>query len=66
MARLRARKRGVLIMKCNVEGCPNIEDLNFGELLYHLRDVHAFGDRKMLEYFVENMQTLKEEWERYE
>ena len=48
-------------MKCKNEGCTNSEDLNFGELNYHLRSVHAFGDRKMLEYFVKHIQALRAE-----
>ena len=53
-------------MKCKVEGCSNAEDLRFGELYYHLKAVHSFGNRKMLEYFTGNSQTLKEELMRYE
>ena len=48
-------------MKCKVEGCTNLEDLNFGEFHYHLRDVHAFGDQKMLEYYLKHFQSLRAE-----
>ena len=48
-------------MKCKAKGCTNSEDLNFGELMYHLRDVHAFGDRPLLDYFVKISQDLSEE-----
>ena len=45
-------------MKCKVEGCINSENLTFGELGYHLRDVHAFGDRQMAEYMATHSRDL--------
>ncbi len=53
-------------MRCEVVRCVYSDDMNFGELMYHLRDVHALGDRRILEYFVQNIQSLKEELNRYE
>ncbi len=48
-------------MKCRIEGCTNVENLTWGELMKHLREIHAFGERQVDEYFVKNIHELREE-----
>lgn len=38
-----------------------MEDLTWGELMAHLREVHEFGERQVDEYFVKNRQELRAE-----
>ncbi len=48
-------------MKCKVEGCDSSIDFNWGALGYHLRAVHAFGDRQMHEYQVAHFEDYRAE-----